>query len=281
MINVCAFDLDNTLYDLIDYYGPAFRGMVKALARKTNLTPEQVRESARRVYLAKGFLEYPFIIREMDVFSKLNAHQIEGLEVLGQTVFNKVKKKRLKIYDEVDDVLASLHLGGVRVVAVSNAPLYHAYKRLRQLRLAAYFDLIVACENLRIPEGVKIRANPEPWREDASISVVSFPREEGKPSSYPFELVRKEFGDDVQYWSIGDNIERDLKPASKLGYKTIWARYGTVVDEENYRTVVNLTSGDVRKYETMTSEYGPDFCINKIKELLRIVPHVEQLDMFR
>lgn len=280
MNTICAFDLDNTLYDLIDYYGPAFRGMISALSKITGLTKQELEESARKVYLARGFLEYPFVIREMHVFSELDGAQLYQLELLGQTVFNKVKKSRLKLYPDVEHVLRSLRQGGVKMIAVSNAPLYHAYKRVKQLHLSEFLDMIVACENLAIPPGVSIRANPEPWLSDASLLAISFPRAKGKPNIHPFALVQETFGTECQYWSIGDNVERDLKPAKRLGFQTIWARYGTKVDEKNYRTVLDLTCDDVLKHEIATSDYVPDFSIDKFADILEIVPYAKQLQLF-
>ena len=35
---LCAFDLDNTLYDFVGFFGPAYRGMLHALSKRSGLS---------------------------------------------------------------------------------------------------------------------------------------------------------------------------------------------------------------------------------------------------
>ena len=61
-------DLDNTLYNFIDFYAPAFRGMLHALSKKLNIDEDILKEEYRKVYSIRGSLEYAFSIQEIDLF---------------------------------------------------------------------------------------------------------------------------------------------------------------------------------------------------------------------
>ncbi|MBL0125344.1 MAG: HAD hydrolase-like protein, partial [Betaproteobacteria bacterium] len=132
---VCAFDLDNTLYDFVGFFGPAFRGMMAAISKKTAIPVDDLHAAAREVFQRRGFLEYAYLVREMSVFSAMDESEIASLEKLASGVFGRVRKKRLKTYSGIEETLRELHAGGIILAAVTNAPLYQAYRRLGSLRL--------------------------------------------------------------------------------------------------------------------------------------------------
>jgi putative hydrolase of the HAD superfamily len=72
-----------------------------------------------------------------------------------------------------------------------------------------------------------------------------------KPGREPFMYVLKKLKlKPEECVMVGDSLKKDIAPAKKLGFKTVFARYG-----ENY-----LERARVK----------PDYTINDIKDLLRI-----------
>lgn len=43
-------DLDNTLYNWVDYFAPSFRGMVHAISREMNLDEEKIYSGFKEVF---------------------------------------------------------------------------------------------------------------------------------------------------------------------------------------------------------------------------------------
>jgi FMN phosphatase YigB (HAD superfamily) len=279
--NVCVFDLDNTLYDFVDFFAPAFRGMITAISKKTKIDKDILIENAATVLNKYGFLEYPFLIREMHVFLNYNNDEILKLEKLASSVFGRIRKNRLVLYPDMERVISELYKGGIDIVAVTNAPLFQAYRRLEALKLIKYFSVIVAVDNIEIPEYIFIKGkSKEPWLKRNGLEIVTFRRSEGKPSEHPYKLLQKIKNEKKQLWVIGDNIGRDLEPASNLGFRTIWARYGCQIEKKNYDTVLNLTPPEVKKHEIAKSSYKPDYIIETPSELLNIIPYTKQLSLF-
>src|SRR5258708_11041971 len=91
-------DLDNTLYNLIDYFGPSFRGMVHALSRETKIDEEILNKNFKQVFLKRESLEYGFAVQELEIFQALPPEQVFKLIELAQAVFKRARQKNLKPY---------------------------------------------------------------------------------------------------------------------------------------------------------------------------------------
>ena len=277
---VCVFDLDNTLYDFIDFFGPAFRGMIYAVSKSTNIDKDILIENAKEVIANRGYTEYAFLIREMRIFRDCSSEELTEIERIASGSFSRVRNKRLKPYPHVNETIHKLFEGGVQIAAVTNAPLYQAYRRLEALRLIKYFSLVVAVDNSHIPENVRLKGNAEPWLKNKKLTTITFNRSLGKPNNHAYKMVIETFPGSAEYWVLGDNIGRDLEPAALLGYKTMWAKYGCDVDQKNYQTVLQLTPEEIKKHEVAVSDYKPDYVVDDIVELLDLIPRKEQLDLF-
>jgi FMN phosphatase YigB (HAD superfamily) len=174
----------------------------------------------------------------------------------------------------------------VRIVAVTNAPFYHAYRRLSQLHLHHYFDGLVAWTGVKIAPGDHLYSEEfaqkyEKVRKICSSSFglfKTFEREQSKPNLLPFEMVIRHFGTHRSYFSLGDSLSKDLHSASKLGMQTIWARYGMTVDKKNLETVLFVTpwtENEIRVHND-TNQFSPNYTIDDPIELLGLLPAAQQ-----
>lgn len=269
---LCAFDLDNTLYDFISFFGPAYRGMLHALSKQTGLSYDVLNESARIVLHSRGTIEYPMLVREMSVFNEMSSAEILDLEKLAVSSHGRVRKKHLRVYEGVTEALESLSRSGVIIAAITNASTYKAVKRLEALGIVRHFSYVVGLDNIEISREVQTIGRSDPWAKyNSFLTPIMVDPEERKPSNVPFRKLLERVAVSVNPFSVGDNIGRDLAPASELGYTTIWARYGTRVDAHDYETVLYITPPAVKMHEVATSSYTPSYVIDSPLEAVSII----------
>lgn len=283
---VLIFDVDNTLYDFVDFFGPSFRAMVHALA-KTELIPEtEVLRSARSVYQSAGTLEQQFLIQNMDIFSGRSTEEQEKLIRLARVAFSKTRNSRLKLYSGMREVMLSARASGYKCVCVTNAPYYHVEGRLRDLRVLGMIDGLVAWEggvvDERKTEYVRKYRDSRQNLERRLQLFCAASREKLKPATYPFSVIANRFGSRFDYVSIGDSIAKDLQPAHSIGMTTIWARYGTKVDKRNLETLLEVTPWSPEEISTTSSDQliAPDFVADSPRDIARILHIPMQADLF-
>src|SRR5690606_36493919 len=131
-------DLDNTLYNWIDYFGPSFRGMVHALAREMKIEEGKLISGFKQVYNQVGTLDYAFIIQSLPFINDYSQKEIERFVDVGRVVFSIVRKNNLVAYEGVQSTLEYLTQQGVQIIAVTNAPIYFGEDRLKRLSLDKY-----------------------------------------------------------------------------------------------------------------------------------------------
>ena len=113
------------------------------------------------------------------------------------------------------------------------------------------------------------------------LSISSYvQKDEVKPSPTMFEALHRHFqGDGQAFFAIGDSIEKDLFPCSKLGISTIWAQYGRVTDSKNQETLDSITPWSSAEFKSHYSEsdFKPDFAIADFRSLYDILPLPKEL----
>lgn len=283
---VLVFDVDNTLYDFIDFFGPAFRSMMHAVASGSGIDEDLLMESAKSVYGRAGTLEHQFLIQNMSIFSNLAVEEHRRLIGLARQAFSRTRNKRLKPYEGIADVLSVAEDAGCRIVCLTNAPYYHVYKRIIDLKLLRYMDGLVAWEGSEIEgdilqykdkyERAKLRLSE---RDSFFFEIVS--AVERKPSDVPFRRIQDRFGPNYTYVAIGDSPAKDLAPASSCGMITLYARYGTKVDRRNLETVLKVTPWMPSEISMSSrADFRPDFVIDRpteIIDVLQLVPRQGKL----
>jgi phosphoglycolate phosphatase len=268
-------DLDNTIYNWVDYFAPCFRAMVHALARETNEPEDDLIASFCHVYELHGSVEYAFSVQELPILQNRKEDEIAELVRIAKGAFKRVRDKRLEPYPTVSKTLHWLRSQGDRIVAVTNAPVAYAYKRLSKLRIVNLFDGIGGKLDFDVPAGKvteKILGKSAEGFFNPAILTWAFNDGELKPGHEGYARVIKDFKTTPdRVWVVGDNTQRDLAPAIKLGATGIWARYGENVDKKNLETILRLTSW--RKDKIMSVPIDAPFLeIHDFSELINILP---------
>jgi len=279
-------DLDNTLYNWVDYFAPSFRGMAKVLSREMGVPIDVLLEDFKKVFAYRGSLEYSFAVQELDICKKFRSEEVKNFVDIAKTVFSMIRQKNLKPYDDVENTLKWATNSGVLIVGVTNAPVFHAEMRLKQLRIDKYFVGLAGWEGNEIPQDEytqKIHQKFETGKYNSRINRMwSLPKEELKPNPFAYLRIIYELGiSHKTTYVIGDSIGKDLEPAIKIGAIGIWAKYGTEFRRENFETLLKITNWSEEKikntYEARTKE--PHFVVNSFSEIRKIVkPQQLKLD---
>jgi len=275
-------DIDNTLYDWGAFFAPSFRAMVYALVRELGVSEEQLYSEFKQVFARHGSLDYAFTIQELDSVRELETEKIRHLIRTGRGAFLSVQRRRLQPYAGVPETLKWLLNQNVAIVGITNSPIHRAQKRLWDLKLDSLLTGLVAWEGFEAISGPVTEGfvTPSPLRTRAQTRVprsISVPLSECKPNEQHYAIALEAFaGTASEAWAIGDSLSKDLKPAAKLGVKTIWARYGAGFDREerDASTLLRITHWNESEISRTYSTDGfePDHTVDSIEELTQIIP---------
>jgi phosphoglycolate phosphatase-like HAD superfamily hydrolase len=251
MIRLVILDLDNTLYNWVDYYVPAFRAMLKELMRLTGLSEEALTASFKRVHQRHRTSEYAFAIEELDILEPWTCGRSvpEILATFRSAIqaFRDVRNAELRLYPEVKETLAALRCEGRKLVAHTDAMMFYAMYRLRQLGIEPYFDGLVAPRDHGLPPGVLPRWVRSHADDPASYEPqVPFVRELEptmlKPNPQILQEILYAFGiKPYEALYLGDSLYKDVVMAQQAGVHAVLAAYGRHCDPEHYRKLVEIT----------------------------------------
>lgn len=278
-------DLDNTLYNWVDYFAPCFRAMMHAVSREIGVDERILVEQSRDIYSARGTLEYAWLVQELPVVRKRPADEIERIVKVGSGAFRSVRRRRLEPYDQVKSTLQHLRDCGVVVVGASNAPHWSAHARLRQLRIDHLLAGLVAWRGFPPdPDDPFARVQKRrtwkfrermPWTQELDVESL-------KPEPLMYENIVDHFGSDASHvWVIGDSISKDLAPAKRLGMATVWASYGREVLPRNLETILSITPWSEAEVDASNqtrvgdADVEPDAVAKTFADVMDILPGVQ------
>ncbi|MCK4774031.1 MAG: HAD-IA family hydrolase [Candidatus Krumholzibacteria bacterium] len=197
MIKVVIFDLDNTLTDFMRMKESAVEAAVGAMVDAgLRFPPEQIKDKIYEVYEREG-IEFQKVFDE--ALKELLGDTDFKILAAGIVGYRRAKEASLVLYPHVRVTLIELMKRGIRLAVVSDAPRKEAWLRLCYLQLHHMFDFVSTFEDVG----------------------------ERKPSPVPFQRALEYF--DVapsEAIMVGDWPERDITGASKIGMRTVFARYG-------------------------------------------------------
>jgi putative hydrolase of the HAD superfamily len=218
MIKAVIFDLDNTLLDFISMKESAVTSAVHAMIEAgLDLDEKSSYERIITLYQETGWENQQIF----DIFLKEKTGEVDNKYLAAAIVsYRRAREATLRLYPDVQRTLNVLAKMGLKLAVVSDAPSREAWMRIYYLNLHHVFDLVLTFDDVG----------------------------ERKPSPKGFEMALEKLGIKTdEALMIGDWPERDVAGASKLGIKTIYAKYG-----DTFGTVESGADWDVENiYEVV------------------------------
>jgi phosphoglycolate phosphatase len=275
-------DLDGTLYSWIDFYGPSFRAMVHSLNKLLDIDEEDLIESFKKVYQKHGSVEYSFSVQELDIWEDLDWSDEEIRDIAikaARGAFRRARKRYLKLFTGVKETLDWFTYEDIIIFASTDAPYFHAEKRLKSLGIDKYFAGLICLKFNQIPNilplDVQKKINQDSYQSRIP-HIIEINKEYLKPDPTPLINLILEFNlDKNRTFYVGDSLEKDILLAQEVGVIDIWAKYGKEsYQQKNLDTIIKITpwnKEDVKKSISISKEINPSFTINEFSELINIM----------
>jgi phosphoglycolate phosphatase-like HAD superfamily hydrolase len=291
-IKLVITDLDDTLYDWIDYYVPSFLAMVEELSRITGIDVEQLKSAFKKVHERHRTTEYTFAIEELDVLAPF--HQgLSPAEIVQKyesaiKAFRKVRKRTMSLYPGVKDVLEELRRRGVKIAAATEALHFHAIYRLKQLAIEEYFSAIVCHPDHELPPGLTyedVRFYEDASRYQTIIPLTVRPPDEvRKPDPRFLQGLLAQlsvFPEEVLY--VGDSLTKDILLARRIGAFDALARFGRGVDAVTFAELLKITywTEEDLEFDSQLKQEAvtPTFILAEPAEIITALESIEKRDL--
>ncbi len=272
-------DLDNTLYNWVDYFGRCFRGMTHTICSEMEIEETEFIAGAKQVFKKAGTLEYAFLIQELPFISRYSESKINSFIETSKRTFHIIRSKNLKLYDGVLQTFRYLHSIGITIIAVTSAPIYFGEWRLKKLGIDKYVQGILGWEGNDIPQNKfteQIRKNiaRDVYRSKHIRYRWAESKENIKPNPASYLRVIDQFKVHCKNtYVIGDSLGKDIVPAIEIGARSVWAKYGTSFEKKNFETLMTINCWEDAEVRKQYGEHGitPEFTIQHIAELREII----------
>lgn len=221
MLKAVLFDLDQTLVDFLVMKHKSCDAAIQAMIKAgLKMKPVKAKKELSKLYDQYGW-EHQLIFNKF--LKKLTGKVDYNILAHGIIAYRKAKQDSVVPYPKTRETLLALKKKGLKLGIVSDAPRLNAWLRLAEMNLTDFFDVVITLGDSKRP----------------------------KPHPAAFKKALKELRlrpEEVLF--VGDNPDRDILGAKKVGMKTCLAKHGQVFFSKKHKA---------------------GFEIKKIGELLKIV----------
>lgn len=236
LVQALIVDMDNTLYDWVASFVPAFYTMMDVAAPLLGVEPDGLVAQMREVHRAANITERPYALLDAPVArARFGADSgdddwreraIAGLAPAFEA-FDAKRAETMRLYPGVESTLRTIRDAGCRVFAHTEAS--HLNVRTR-LKLPPLRPLIGLLEAVFTPEYVgplrKKRDESQPDILDG-LRIELLPAGTTKPNPQVATSIVKMIGIPApQCLYVGDSRLRDVDMAKEAGLLAAHARYG-------------------------------------------------------
>jgi len=268
-ISLVITDLDNTLYDWLAAFVPAFYEMASIAAPLLEVSSEELLGDLQAVHRRHGDSEHPFALLETNaVKNKFGGELPEAAASALDPAFhafNRARKKNLALYPGVYRTLQEFSNSGVRVVAFTDARVINSLFRLQRLDIKHFISRLYAPAHI-----------DRKFESDGDDFVRILPHQDRKPNPRGLLEICSDYGvDKSNAVYVGDSLVRDIYMAREAGLHSAWAKYGTLYDKSLWQKLVRVThwtDEDVEREKLLKEEAAgvlPDCVLNEFGDLLR------------
>lgn len=252
-IHLVVCDLDNTLYDWVEYFVSSFYAMINKAATDLNLDQELILDEIKKVHQQHHETEYPFALLEttsiQSKFPNLNRKElyVELAPIFAE--FNVKRRETLHVYETVPETLQKIINEGIHVVAHTEANLFATIDRLDRLNLTKFFEKIYCRERVKTSHP-NLSPKNERYKNFPFDRVVELTHHPRKPDTTVLLDLCSSMNiplENVAY--VGDSMARDMLMARNAGVMSIFAAYGANHEKELYDKLVRVTHWTPKEVE--------------------------------
>ena len=276
-IELVILDLDNTLYDWISFFVPAFYAMIDEAVKILNVEKETLLSDIRIIHQKYKNSEHPFALLETAAVQSTfpGKTRLELAELLNPAfhAFNKKRKANLKLYPGVLHTMKFIHTCGCMIIGYTEANVMNSFFRIESLGIRRFFKNVFAPQN----QGLDHPNTKELYSEYIKSGFLRLlPKDHHKPDPKILEDILLEFKvspQNVLY--VGDSISKDISMAQQAGVHSALSHYGTNYDRELWEKLVRIThwtTEDVLRETQLkkaSSGISPETVLENFSELKR------------
>lgn len=274
MIKLLVTDLDDTLYSWINFFVPAFYGMLDELSLILNVSKNDLLHEYQQVHQEKGSVEYPFatlLLPSVKAAYPSNTKD-ELLNTLNPVFhkFNSIRKKKLELYPGVKETLKEIDDMGIIIVGYTDSAEENGFYRLKRLEIDNYFHRVyVSDSQFERPDSL-------PSSEKTQIVYGK------KPNPAVIKRICEQEGISIdETIFLGDSLTKDIYMAKQAGVTAVLCKYpcDTKVQAELYAKLVAISHWTKSGFEQETAiqeickseNVDPDYTIHSFNEILTII----------
>jgi len=196
-VKAVAFDLDNTLIDILHLKTRAAEAAAWALADAgMDIHPRKAARAILTIALETGIDREDIV--DLYIQRKLGRHD-PRFAAVGRHAYERAEDENAIAYPRAHSTLLELTRRGYTLILVTDAPRSRAVRRLQAARLSPFFRHLITIED--------------------TIA--------GKTTTAPFELAANMLGvRPREILMVGDNPRLDIGTAKAFGCRTVLATYG-------------------------------------------------------
>jgi FMN phosphatase YigB (HAD superfamily) len=269
-ISLVITDLDNTIYDWLAAFVPAFYAMVKEAAPLIGVPEETLLDELKTVHQKHGDSEHPFALLETRSVGNMGERTRGDLARFLDPAFhafNRTRKQNLKLYEGVFETLEFLSSLGVPVVAYTDARVINCLFRLNHLNVKPFFSRLYA------PAHVSKEIDDETLQ-GSFVKILSSGDRKPNPQTL-IDICSHYSIDPSAALYIGDSLVRDIYMAKQAGLHSAWAKFGTLYDKDLWPQLVRVThwtEADVERENGLREEARgtePETTLDRFDDLLK------------
>jgi FMN phosphatase YigB (HAD superfamily) len=213
-VSLCVFDLDNTLFDWVEIWHSMFSAKLAEVARISGISEEVLKPEFKAIHQYHATTEYPFAIQQLP--SLIALHPGEDLRQLYDSAFHayyRARRKTLKTYEGVTEVLQELGNRGVKLVAYTESMAFYSAQRLRDLNLDLLIEVLYSPEDHQLPNNMtpeQVRQYPPEHYQLRKTIHRHTPKGELKPNPDILRTILKDVGVPTEHAIyVGDSLMKD------------------------------------------------------------------------
>ncbi len=281
-IRLLITDLDDTIWDWLSMWYNSFLPYFTDIKEISGIEEDVLIESFKKLHQKYHSSEVSFAYNDLDGLKKEEKKNIEqkksknGRSIIHNYYYNK--KHNLNLYPNVLSTLLKIKSKGTLIVGFTESNSFFTQYRIKTLDIDGLFDSIYTPADIGIPKKVKRYYEEDYWDlKDTKIRIL--PKGTKKPNPEILLKIAKDYIvplKEIVY--IGDKLDRDIYMANSSNITSIYAVYGSNINNKAYnllKKVTHWTKLEVEreiifKKNINKKTIKPDYSINDFKELLNL-----------